>query len=216
MDPKELAKRVYKARIDAGLSQAELAEKVGMAQTSIAAIEIGRSTRPRKIAEIAKILNVPLSYFLGAGEVQYVPVSETGREIIVREQCGAGIWVQEGHQITKKISVAADPRFPPDEQFAVLISGNSANKIAPDGSIALCVEVSDRLPARDGDLVVVRRYRGDPDDRLVEMSLRRFVNDGDRPLLKLESNDPAFQTPLVFDDGIVLSGVVLSIVNHLR
>lgn len=218
MDPKELARRVYKARMAAGLSQAEVAEKVGMTQTGVAAIEVGRSTRPRRLAEIAKVLNVPLSYFLGSGEVQYVPVEAEGRTVIVKEQCGAGVWVQEGQYINKKIGVAADPRFAYDDQFAVLISGNSANKIAPDGSIALCVEVSESLPARDGDIVVCRRYRGEEGDRLVEVSLRRYKRDGDnkRPVLYLESNDPAFQTPIELDHGVVVAGVVISVTQTLR
>lgn len=219
MDPKELARRMYKARLAAGLSQAELAEKVGMAQTGVAAIEIGRSTRPRKLAEIAKVLNVPLSYFLGSGEVEYVPVQPNdGRVVIVNEQCGAGLWVQDGQKINKAISVAADPRFAFEDQFALLVTGNSANKIAPDGSIALCVEVSETLPARDGDFVVCRRYRGDDDDRLVEISLRRFTRDSDnkRPVLRLESTDPAFQTPIELDHGVVVSGVVISVVNNLK
>lgn len=218
MDPKELAKRVYKARVASGLSQVELAEKVGMAQTGIAAIELGKSTRPRKLNEIAKVLNVPLSYFLGSGEVQYVPVGESGRAIAVKEQCGAGVWVQEGQQLNSTLSISADARYPFEDQFALLVAGNSANKIAPDGAIALCVETSEALPARDGDFVVCRRYRGEEGDRLVEISLRRYKREGDdkRPVLYLESTDPAFQTPLAMDGSIVISGVVLSVHNRLR
>lgn len=61
----ELGLRVKAAREAAGLSQAELAERVGMRQTGIGSIEAGDVERPRKIIEIARALNVTPEALLG-------------------------------------------------------------------------------------------------------------------------------------------------------
>ncbi|CAG9417851.1 MULTISPECIES: XRE family transcriptional regulator [Providencia] len=53
-----IAKRLLDARIKAGMSQADLAEKVGVSQQSIQKIEAGQTNSPRRIADIAKAVNV--------------------------------------------------------------------------------------------------------------------------------------------------------------
>ncbi|MFB9995689.1 XRE family transcriptional regulator [Providencia rustigianii] len=53
-----IAKRLLDARIKAGMSQADLAEKVGVSQQSIQKIEAGQTNSPRRISDIAKAVNV--------------------------------------------------------------------------------------------------------------------------------------------------------------
>lgn len=53
-----IAKRLLEARIKAGMSQADLAEKVGVSQQSIQKIESGQTSAPRRIEDIAKAVNV--------------------------------------------------------------------------------------------------------------------------------------------------------------
>lgn len=55
----ELGKRISSARIAAGLSQSELAERVGVRQTTISAIESGANASPRKWRELASALAIP-------------------------------------------------------------------------------------------------------------------------------------------------------------
>ncbi|MDI3365189.1 MULTISPECIES: XRE family transcriptional regulator [Pantoea] len=55
---KTLAERLKAAREKAGISQADLAEKIGLSQQSVAKIENGETQQPRKIKEIASALNV--------------------------------------------------------------------------------------------------------------------------------------------------------------
>ena len=55
---KTLAERLKLARENAGLSQSQLGEKIGLSQQSVAKIENGDTLQPRKIKEIAKALNV--------------------------------------------------------------------------------------------------------------------------------------------------------------
>jgi phage repressor protein C with HTH and peptisase S24 domain len=56
--------RLTLARTKAGLSQSDLAERIGMAQTGVASIEAGDVARPRKLREIARALNVNQSWLL--------------------------------------------------------------------------------------------------------------------------------------------------------
>lgn len=60
-----LAERLRQARDARGLSQIELAERVGMKQTGIASIEAGSVERPRKLREIARALGCDEAWLLG-------------------------------------------------------------------------------------------------------------------------------------------------------
>jgi transcriptional regulator with XRE-family HTH domain len=53
-----IAERIKAVRQERGWSQAQLAEKVGVAQSSIGNIESGVRQRPRELVSIAKALNV--------------------------------------------------------------------------------------------------------------------------------------------------------------
>lgn len=60
----ELSQRIKDARVDARLSQAELAKEVGVSDKSISAYEQGRSTPPfEKLKKISTATHHPLSYF---------------------------------------------------------------------------------------------------------------------------------------------------------
>ena len=69
MEPNaEVGQRIAKAREFLGLTQAVIADKLGLARTTQVAIEQGR--RPVSVAELyryAEVLSRPLDYFLGLG-----------------------------------------------------------------------------------------------------------------------------------------------------
>jgi len=60
-----IAVRLKEAREAAGLSQADLAERVGMKQTGIGSIEAGESARPRKLLELARAVSRSPHWLLG-------------------------------------------------------------------------------------------------------------------------------------------------------
>lgn len=63
---KLVARRIRDAREAAGLTQAELADALGVTRAAITSIENGRSALTLKnLEELPRILNQPLSYFLG-------------------------------------------------------------------------------------------------------------------------------------------------------
>lgn len=68
---KTLADRLRAARERIGLSQAQLGEKIGLSQQSVAKIENGETQQPRKIKEIASALNVSQRWLqLGAEDFE--------------------------------------------------------------------------------------------------------------------------------------------------
>lgn len=57
-----IGKRVKKKRIELNISQASLAELVGMKQQSISDLEAGNIEKPRNIVEIANALNCSVEW----------------------------------------------------------------------------------------------------------------------------------------------------------
>lgn len=63
----KLAKVLVKAREDAGLSQADLAERLKVAPSTIAGWELGtHSIRGKRLKQVAKVLNIPAAELLEA------------------------------------------------------------------------------------------------------------------------------------------------------
>ena len=75
-----IAKRIAEARIKAGLSQSELARKLGIRPQSVQGGESGATApRARRIAQISEVLGVPESFFFkpAGPESTHVEESET-------------------------------------------------------------------------------------------------------------------------------------------
>lgn len=79
-----LAENVIVAREAKGWTQAELAEALGMTQQGIAAIENGKSDRPKKLRELARALGVSQEHLLGEEE----PAPERMRGTPIRHVAG--------------------------------------------------------------------------------------------------------------------------------
>lgn len=72
-----LAKRVQARREALGISQSELARRVGVSAQSIQSLESGRTKSFRKVIELARALEVPLSYFAASDpEPGSIPVDD--------------------------------------------------------------------------------------------------------------------------------------------
>lgn len=86
-----LGERLKQARIDGGLSQAELAKMLGTGQSTIASIENGRNQSSGRLVEIAQLLRVNPNWLAtgqGAPRVTHTPAAaafESERQILVWE-----------------------------------------------------------------------------------------------------------------------------------
>lgn len=67
-----LPERIRRARLDAGLSQTDLGNAIGLSDKSISAYEKGRATPPlSKLKRISKETHRPLQYFTGEANLDF-------------------------------------------------------------------------------------------------------------------------------------------------
>jgi transcriptional regulator with XRE-family HTH domain len=74
-----LGQRIRKARENYGMSQTELAKRVGISKTAMNQIERGETLDPHfsRVQKIADILRVSMDYFAGRGEEPAAPAPPT-------------------------------------------------------------------------------------------------------------------------------------------
>jgi len=72
----ELATRVKKLRLEQGLSQTQLADKLGINYMNIANIETGRVTNPRYLSQLAEELLTTTSYLLDGKATNKVQIEK--------------------------------------------------------------------------------------------------------------------------------------------
>lgn len=69
----ELGERVKKARIDARLTQSELASAAGISQARVSAIEIGYTKNPTCVVSIANVLKICPTWLLTGKKANKAP-----------------------------------------------------------------------------------------------------------------------------------------------
>jgi transcriptional regulator with XRE-family HTH domain len=76
-----LGARIRKARLDYGMSQVELAKRVGISKTAMNQIEMGETPDPRisRIRAIADILGVSMDYLAGRQDEDGTPTPQRPR-----------------------------------------------------------------------------------------------------------------------------------------
>lgn len=90
-----LGEKIIEAREAKGWTQSELADAIGMTQQGIAAIENGKSDRPKKLRELARALSVTEEYLLGedSAVAEAAPARTRGQvvtSVIPADQLQAG------------------------------------------------------------------------------------------------------------------------------
>ena len=135
-----------------------------------------------------------------------------------------GTWVEiNGDNVaTHNTEIPFDPRYPADRQFAVIVQGNSINRVAQSGDFLIVVEL-ECLEPEDDDLVIVSRTRKVP--ALREVSAKRYKIAGKTFELRNDSSDPHFANaaPIVVKSGgktdesetIEIRGVVLGVYRQI-
>lgn len=207
----EIGKRIADARIDRGMTQAELAEASGMKQSAIGEIERGNVARPKRLREIALALGKSESYLLGEDDILSKPSPSDGSTVRpsgaklgflpIRGFVRATAW-QEVETMnvweSEIYSGSPDPRFAAGEQFFLRVQGDSMNAAKPvpliEGCLLKCVTFAawggDILP---GMLVVVHRIREQAG--LYEATVKRVRSEPGFIILAPESTNP-IHTPI--------------------
>ena len=169
---KTLAERLKIGREKAGMSQAQLAEKIGLSQQSVAKIENGETLQPRKIKEIAKVLGVSQKWLqLGIEDNASIPdlVVKEAESTALDPDIFVNIHVElsAGNGCLAEIVESAIDWFPlrradlrksgvcASNAKIVKIWGNSLLPVLNNGDL-VAVDISQTVPIRDGDLYAVR------------------------------------------------------------
>ena len=167
---KTLAERLKIGREKAGMSQAQLAEKIGLSQQSVAKIENGETLQPRKIKEIAKVLGVSQKWLqLGIEDNASIPdlVVKEAESTALDPDIFVNVELSAGNGCLAEIVESAIDWFPlrradlrksgvcASNAKIVKIWGNSLLPVLNNGDL-VAVDISQTVPIRDGDLYAVR------------------------------------------------------------
>lgn len=170
-----LAERLKIAREKAGLSQAQLGEKIGLSQQSVAKIENGETRQPRKIKEIAVALGVSQTWLLLGmdenGSLENFIVEEVEETMLDPEVFISipilDIELSAGNGCEAEIIESVLDSFPlrridlrkagvnASNARIVKIWGNSLLPVLNNGDY-VAVDLSQSKHLRDGDLYAIR------------------------------------------------------------
>lgn len=187
----EFSTRLKRIRLDSGLTQAELADKLGITNRAVGAWESGRS-KPRldKMKELAVLFDTTVADLMGedANEAvrpngaQYVtlPVLVAGH---------AGEFTDEfGPDEVADVPISVLERVNDPDAYLMRVRGSCMNRRFADGENAL---LSPRCEPRNGDAVAAE-YNG-------EMILRSYYRGASTLVLSPDSYEDGY-TDIVFDD----------------
>ena len=160
--------RVRKKRIELGLSQAELAKKVGTGQSTIGQIENGRNKTFRDILNLARVLNTTPDYLTGGGEDSHfpnelIPVSTNEEDFLIvamytaKGECGNGYEnssFEEGKISIPKILIS-NTDINPKHLKAIYAIGDSMSPTINDGAMVL-IDISQNTP-KEGIVFAIER-----------------------------------------------------------
>lgn len=206
MEKIHVTQRLKDIRQRAGLSMQELAKAMGYRNSSsYQRYEDPSLTRDDSlpIKFVQKLL--PVVTGKGAPAISDREIMElvgpllatsTTEQMEVSGRVAAGIWqdLDETSQTPLGyLPVQNDRRYAGRHQYALLVDGESMNKILPSGTYVVVVEAFGRSPRHD-DLVVVRRNRSG----LIERTVKRVNIDNGTVEFRPESTSESFK-PLILE-----------------
>ena len=207
----ELNQRIFKARKDAHMTQDQLAQAVGKTRGAVAQWESGEvHPRPATLQAIAQATSKPLIWLTHGGQDDGTIASIGGLEVV--GEVAAGTWLEPTISYERHFEpVATHPDYPTRGQRLYRVSGNSINRIAPNGEYLHAVEVYEGgLTPEHGDLVIVRRMQ----HGLAEYTAKTLIFENERWMLRPESTDPDWQTDIEMngddDTEITITDIVIA------
>lgn len=182
-----IAARVYAKRIELGLTQTELAEKVGTTQQAIVQLENGRTQRPRYLPELAQVLGCDIEWLLNGKKslkgdnFEYVRPYSSGTKYPVLSKIQAGAWGEAIEAYTLKdidLWLESDAHTQGDA-FWLEVEGDSMTApmglSIPEGTFVL---FDTGREAANGNLIIAKLV----DDN--EATFKKLVIDGSQKFLK--------------------------------
>lgn len=215
-DGMELMHRFKQARLQAKLSQFDLAEKAHTSQVMISKIEKGKTVQPRKLELFADILGVSPEWLLyGANPpIWAVDQGDEVKETITNYAAISNIkevpivsWVQAGKFCSAESQMPIDDfeliicpeKDASEKTFALRVVGDSMTnpygRSYPEGTIIFVDPLKTAVP---GNRVIARTAKG---HTFKELAMNEYGEEYLKPL------NPAHQP--IFEENIEICGVVI-------
>lgn len=161
MTTETIGSRIKAKRKEAGISQAELAKRVGLTQSAIAMLESGRRQKTRELVEIARVLGVSPTY-LSNGKVEETSFAEFQRYSkipVVGTLAFFEFPTREKFVTPPELSNQKTLNFlsPDPQAFSFLIRGSALSPKIRDSEYAV---FSPTIPPSMGDTVLVQTKTG--------------------------------------------------------
>ncbi len=196
-----LAKRYKARRLELGLTQHDIAIKLGVSRQSLQKIDYGTTVNPRKIGDIAKILKCEPDWLLFGkdGESNIIQGPEIQGEYPLISWVQAGDWNQI-HEIDKQDApYHACPVKCSEHTFVLEVRGMSMHPTFNEGEL---IFVDPEVEAINGKFVVARLN----DEN--EATFKKLIIEGEHKYLKAEN--PAWPNPIQLINGnCSIVGVVI-------
>lgn len=204
-----IADRVKIQRTHLGLTQTELANRIGISQQSLQKIEDGRTSNPRKLLALAKALECTPEWLQfgiengrEASNVEAAPFHAPSKKLPVISQVQAGAWSEaiDYRSLGDDIEWEESPFSASDNAFWLKVVGDSMTSPVgvsiPEGHLIL---VDPNVPADNGSLVVAKLEGTD------EVTFKKlFIDAGQKYLKPLNPN----YRPIEINGNCRIVGVV--------
>lgn len=212
--------RVRESRERLGISQHELARRIGVKQPTIHHLETNVARGTKHIYAIAKALGVSADWLQTGVEGANPPLIEQPtiptlpiRTVPITGAVAAGVWREQVDDLgdpPETIPVSL-PGLERATLFAMRVEGQSMNLHYPDGSLVICCPVAE-MGARHGDHVIVERR----ENSLVERSIKELVIETGKARLVPRSSDKRYQAAIDLprdihaQNGVAIVAVVVA------
>lgn len=199
-----LQKNIKAFRLKQGLTQAELAAKLGVDRSSVTQWETGVTTpRMKVITKLSTLFNTTPSVLISdSSTLTKLPISGSTATLPLRTlgKVHAGVMDDDDACDDEEIQVPERVVLAYPDAFLLRVEGNCMDRVIPEGSHV--VVVPHKVPT-NGSIVVIR-------DDAYEAIMRRYYKGSSALMLSPDSYEEEYQDIIVHDgQEITLIGVVV-------
>jgi len=224
-----LAERLRWARQKAGYeSAADAVRAFGWTKTTYADHENGHR-RPKidQLKRYAQAFSVPWLWLHEGGPFPGATKKGAAAQTIpITGEVAAGQWLDVDVEMDprdfEQFPIAADPAYPHDAQYGLIVRGNSMNRVFSSGEVLHCLDVwKAPIEPEEEDIVIVERIRAQASQR--EVTAKRITKRGKLIVLSPDSTESKWK-PIEFnpkdghdgDEEVRVVAVVLATYRPIR
>lgn len=199
-----LQKNIKAFRLKQGLTQAELAAKLGVDRSSVTQWETGVTTpRMKVITKLSTLFNTTPSVLISdSSTLTKLPISGSTATLPLRTlgKVHAGVMDDDAVCDDEEVQVPERVVLAYPDAFLLRVEGNCMDRVIPEGSH---VVVAPHKEPTNGSIVVIR-------DDTYEAIMRRYYKGSSALMLSPDSYEEEYQDIIVHDgQEIALIGVVV-------